>query len=1752
MNFLDGYSISELIYKSDNSTIYRGFRERDRTPVILKLPSETSPTPETIARYKKEYEIARALKSRGIVTALDCQESFHSVVLVFEDIGAVPLKQRVSAGLGLAEFLDIAIQLSEIVAQIHEGGAIHKDINPNNILFDPKTQNIKLIDFGISTTFTHENFSPQSVNVLEGTLAYLSPEQSGRMNRHLDYRTDFYSLGITFYELLLGQIPFTTQDPLELVHCHIAKQPTPPHHLNEKVPEIISKIVLKLIAKTAEERYQSAWGLKCDLEYCLEQLQMTGVIVPFQLGMKDIPSRFQVSQKLYGREAEIEKLLKAFERVAMGETSGAYTILVSGYSGIGKSTLVRELYKELPRTHGYFISGKFEQFQRDIPYYALISAFSNLVEQLLTETTENLQKWRDKILASLGENSQIIIDLIPKVELIIGSQPAVPEMRGIEAQNRFTLVFQNFIRVFCDREHPLILFLDDLQWADLATLKLLELLTSDRNTQYLLLISSYRDNEVDAIHPLRQTLEIIASHHQEAIAEIRLVPLELEQIEMLIADTLHHSSESVRPLAQLVLNKTGGNPFFINEFLKVLYREGLLYLNFSRLTDNTNRDLIWEWDLAAIEQLKATDNIVDLIAGRLRNLPDFVRDVLQCAACLGIQFDRNLLSQICNASEEEVLNALEEAVRAELLLTLFSYSKTHILTQYKFAHDRIQQAAYNSLNPSDRIALQLNIARLLLQHTPSEHLSDRIFEIIDRFNLAISLVTDATERQEVARLNLLAGRKAKAAAAYSAAVKYLEKSLSLCPQNSWESYYDFTLTVCEEAIEAHYLNTNFERAESLADIVLKNAKQNLDRIKTQELIIQSYTAQNKPSQALELGISTLEIIGLPLETDLEWELSLPALESLERVAQMSNPLDLSAMRVLMVICPSAYFIDPQKLLAIVLTMVNLTLRKGHSALSAYAYVWYAALSSALGKFELGYQAGQLALNLVDRYNAKDLKAKVYNLFCALVRHWKEPARNSIPMLQEGIRFGFETGDREYACYCIKDYCVHLFMSGEPLQWVVTRMQENEPKLLESKQYYSIYQTQIWQQVCCNLLNPKSYSPSLQGDTFDEVEILSILQESNNRTLLCVFYLAKLNLAYLFKDYSAALYHARAVDEYLDAVMGFLYVAIHNFYDSLALLALASENPSVDLERVESNQKQLKEWANLAPANFKHKYELVEAERARVAGNYWQAAELYNCAVRGANENCYLQEEALACELAAEFYWERNLNPLAQTYFQSAIESYRNWQAFAKVKQLEKRYISIFGELIHTTHNTQKTNEISLKTIKTTSDSQHLLDLASIIKASQTIGGEIILADLLKKLLKILIENAGAQTGYLLLAQNGNFFIEAAGSIDSENVSVLQSLPLENRLPLSVINYVARLHESVALDNATLEGNFTNDRYIQQNQAKSILCVPAIEQGQLTSIVYLENSLTPGAFSRDRVEVIKILATQAAISIENACLYQTLEDKVAKRTAELAEANAEITLLNERLKQENVRLSAEVEVVKRLQAMVLPKTAELQAIESLDIAVYMEPADEVGGDYYDVWKYDGGVKIAIGDVTGHGLESGVLTIMAQTAARSIHNEGQTNPCQFLNSLNRTLYDNIQRMNSDKSMSFILLDYRDGTLEFSGQHEEIIVVRAEGKIERIDTIDLGFPLALEPDIINFVAQRQITLESGDVVFLYTDGITEAFNLKRKEYGIDRLCEVLLAHYRENVEKICQAVVEDVQRYIGDQKVFDDLAIVVVKQK
>ncbi|QIR36434.1 AAA family ATPase [Tolypothrix sp. PCC 7910] len=1520
---IPGYQIVSQLYAGARTKVYQAIRQSDSLAVIIKMLAAEYPSFHELLQFRNQHTISKYLKIPGIIQPLSLDTYGNGYILVMSYTGDISLQEYIkNTNLCLLEFLNIAIQLITILHELHHNRVIHKDIKPANILINPQTKQVQLIDFSIASLLPKESPEIKNPNVLEGTLAYIAPEQTGRMNRGIDYRSDYYALGVTFYELLSGELPFVCNDPMELVHCHLAKIPKRLENSKE-IPKVISDIVMKLLAKNAEGRYQSALGLKHDLENCLYQLKNHGVITEFVIGKRDVCDRFLIPEKLYGREVEVSTLLQAFERIANGNSE---MMLVAGFSGIGKTAVVNEVHKPITRKQGYFIKGKFDQFNRNIPFSAFVQVFRDLMGQLLAESDTQLQIWKNKIIGALGDNAQVIIEVIPELERIIGAQPPAPELSGISAQNRFNLLFEKFIQVFTTPEHPLVIFLDDLQWADSASLKLIELLMGESSTGYLLLIGAYRDNEVFAAHPLMLTLDAIAKAKAK-VNTITLKPLSQQSLNQLVADTLHCAAILAQPLTELIYQKTQGNPFFTTQFLKALHQDGLITF------DSQTR--YWQCDITQVSAAALTDDVVQFMAQQLQKLPVETQEVLKLAACIGNQFDLGTLAIVLEQSETTAAIALWKALQLGLILPQSEVYKFYLSgdradidttnnekATYKFLHDRVQQAAYSLIPNEQKQTTHLTIGQLLLKHTNPTEITDKIFDIVNQFKLSIDLITDYQEQRKLAELALIAGRRAKHATAYAGAVDYYSIARTFLANHNWQDFYELLLAVYTEAVEAAYLNTDFEQMEQLAEIVLKYVNNILDVVPIYETKILACVAKNQLRLGLDIALAVLHDLGIdipayPTQEDIgkamgETHQILVGKEPLELVnlPLMTDARTKAAIRILSSMFGTAYNGCPEMLPLIVSQQVNLSIEYGNTTLSAFAYANYGLILCAFtGAVETSYQFGQLALNLIEQFSAEELRAKITAVFNNFIRHWQDPLQTILESLLAGYQSGLTTGDLEWAVWCIFGYSFQSYCAGKELTELEAELATYGIAIAELKQTTALNYHKAYHQAVLNLLGCSEVPYRLVGNVYNEDVMLPQHQEVNDRPAVYHVQINKVILCYLFGEYEQAIAQATLTEQYLDGVPGLYVSVLLPFYDALAQLAIlksVTEESSHSWQRVQNHQTKLKQYADYAPNNHLHKLHLVEAECCRVSGDSYTAMELYDRAIKGAKENGYLQEEALANELAAKFYLDGGKEKVAAGYMQSAYYCYSRWGAKAKTDDLANRYPDLLRPILQQTSQSWNPLE-TLATLATPHISVHAstnitqavsqslntsLDFAAVLKASQSLSSTIHFDELLRQLTQIILQNSGGDRCALILPNSdGNWYLQAIATPDHTE---LCSQPLEGNcnIPVKLIQYVKNTQEVVVIEHLKTDLPVI-DEYLTRQQPQSILCLPILHQGNLIGILYLQNRSTSGVFTSDRILILDFLCTQAAISLENARLYQqiahysqNLEAEVEQKTQAL--------------------------------------------------------------------------------------------------------------------------------------------------------------------------------------------------------------------------------------------------------------------------
>lgn len=1529
---VEGYSSAVPIHEGTETAVYRARAVDTGASVILKVTKSEYPTARELARLRREFGILRELDLPLTPKAVALKEHGHGLALIMADLGDCTLRQLLdSRRLGVEDTIRIAISLSDVLSEVHRRRIIHKDVTPRNIIVDEPTLEVRLIDFGISARLTQEMQSPGGLRGLEGTLVYIAPEQTGRMNRAVDLRADLYSLGAVLYEMLTGVVPFLAESPAELIHSHLARRPSPPHEQSPSVPAPLSDIVMTLLAKTPEERYQSDAGLRADLSECLEQWKAAKTIAPFPLRRHDKATELRRTQKLYGRERDVEALLQAFERACL---RGPELVLVSGYSGVGKSALVNEIHKLTALRSGSFVAGKFDQISRDAPLAPVVQAFRELILQILTESPESLARWKGDLLEALGENGRLLTDLIPELELIIGRQPEVPPLSPDQAKNRFELTLQSFLDIFADPEHPLVIFLDDLQWIDAASLKLLKLLLVDAYSEHMLIIGAYRDNEVQPGHPLLSMLDELQRAGFRA-TDLHLRPLDPQTVLSLVADTLTSGPDEVSELAELVYEKTQGNPFFAHQFMVELNEGDLLRFDAGAGA--------WRWDITRIRDANVTDNVVDLMVSKLQRLAPATRQAVMLASCFGYHFDLRSLSTIGEKSMIETAAALWEAMREGFVVPLDGDYRllegaeggakapelpAEFNVRYRFLHDRILHAAYSLIEPDRKQQLHLSIGRLLRRSGEAEPRDEDLLEIVRHLNLGTKGITDHAEGVDLARLDLRAGQRAKAATAYDAAADYLRAGVALLDDADWESSYDLSLALHMECAECDYLSGDVERATALFAALMSRAKTDVERALIYRMRARIFFSLSQNAEALAVGGQGLLSLGYPWVPEemhtqatfmselalVEANLGGRRIEDLIHAPEIQDPKLRAVLELFDAMILPAFQTPTCAFPVIVLKAINFSLKHGHTDASAYPYAAGAYLLAALlGRVSEGLAFSALAVALNKNFpNAMQLARVNVSVGCTLPMRYA--LRAGEPYFNAGVRAGLESGDLYMMGVSCFEWTLTKLGAGDQLEEVLENADKNLVHLRRSKEFPLATMT-ITRQSVAALMGRTQTRTTLSDERFNEEEFLGSLNDSQHGNSTFHYHILKLQIHHLYGEYTEAMAAGEAAELRVMFCAGTPHTKLLSFYRSLVILALPpAETPEEAARRSEilgRHRAQLDVLAESCPEGFGHLKALVDAEAARAAGDVPRAMHLYEQAIELSHERKAPHIEAMACELGGRFFLSIGVQKAAGAYIKDAYRAYLHWGAIPKAEALEVEYAHVLPALRvtaartkTTTTATDLTNTSSTILSRTTLGS--LRDAALVLRAAQTIAGEIDLPRVIDRLASLVLENAGAQRGALILSREGGFVVSAVFGGTSSAVDDGHGKPLDESddIARSVVLYVARTQESVVLDDTTAMTRFSEDPYIRSGAPKSLLCLPLLHQARLSGVLYLENRATSGVFNVARVELLALLSSQAAIAIENARLISTVRS-----------ANGEVKRANERLELDVARRTEELVTAK---------------------------------------------------------------------------------------------------------------------------------------------------------------------------------------------------------------------------------------------
>ncbi|MCJ8294297.1 MAG: diguanylate cyclase [Colwellia sp.] len=1526
---LSQFEIKKIIYSYEDTVVARvipNSAEFDATTVIIKYQNTDYPSAELDSRWKNEFNILRSIKSKWVIKAHALMQYKNCHILVLEDFSSTTLSDLIAKKtLTFTQRLHIASQLTSALAEVHHCQLIHRDINPSNILIDSKTLQLKLCDFALATRLSHKQIKIFNQD-LWGKFEYISPEQTGRTNIKVDYRSDFYSLGVTLYELFSERLPFTSQNAMTLLHSHIARTPEPLSKVKHGIPAVISTIISKLMDKSPENRYQSAYGLQTDLDTCLDKWQKNNSIDNFILATADVSRHFNVSNKLYGRENELATILAAYQRACTGHTELA---MVSGYSGVGKSALVHELQRNIIATDGLFIMGKCDQYNRGQPFLVIIEALQQLLQYLLSENCEKLNQWRTKLQAALGNNAAIITELLPDLALIIGTPPPLTVLPPAEAEMRLNMVFIDFVSVLYSKEQPLVIFLDDLQWVDMPTLTLLQQQVNERNKNGLYVIGAYRDNEVDEAHPLTIALQKI--EQANALTKIHLSPLKLQHVQQLLCNTLQCDFDHVSTLAEICFKKTQGNPFFLNQLLLSIYQDDSISYN--------HKDGIWQWCIETIKKHSMTDNVVDLMIKKFKQLNSETQVLASIASHLGHNFSLRQLSSACKYDPITTAKILWPLLQSGFILPqdehyqfiddVHSLNKSH----YCFLHDKVQQAAYQLTPEEGREELLLHIGKHWLDNITEEELEANLFTLLRVLNGAINIIDDKDDVKKIVSLNLRAGLKSKDAATYGTASSYLRIAKVHLGADAWQENPEQTLAIHKNLIETEFLAGNIETASTLYRNSVNSAPTYKEKIAL--ILVQAYQLQSRgcfsDTIAVLMGGLAILKVDFPLnEVEAEQQLLATFTSTQKLRHQSTDEQILTATRMTDKHCllrmeihnalSTAFYLSgcARSFATNACNMVQLTLDHGQCELSSIGYAAYATAMSMMGKKPIVcYEMSKLAKSVSDLWESKYHRATIYQYFASSYQHWCEPIENTYVFQEQVITWGEEGTNLLFAGYCVLFKACNKFIKGEKLQDLQTDIEQGLAFLNKKQQSATVNFVLLGAYQSLLALQEKTLTAnSLNTDSFNINQYFK--DNFHTPSMDMAFYTcATLRFSYLMNDEALQTQCLKNIDIVCMYLPDTPLMTESLFYQALILLdnnsaeaistgifkdnakggatddyqdKLSKEN----LAKAQEICDKFQTWAIDSNKNYQHKYLLIAAEIARVKGQDSLATELYSKALDAVEIANFIHCEALINERYAKYWSGLGQHRIAAHCIKDAYYLYARWGATAKCSLLEEQWPQQRFNLINASFGSGSSLQHSIQS--TLVEQTRSLDLHSLLKANQLLSEEIYVNSLLKKMMNVLMENAGAQTGAIIINDDEQLKLEIVGSINDSFGGIdcqLYNINLDDvdgaqqpLLPDTIIRYTQKTMKTLIINNPGEDPRFINNSYLRINNPKSVLCLPISGQGRLIAIVYLENNLIECAFTKKHKDTVELISAQAAVSLINARHYETLENKVAQRTEEL--------------------------------------------------------------------------------------------------------------------------------------------------------------------------------------------------------------------------------------------------------------------------
>lgn len=1776
---IEGYTHLELVSENSKTLIYRAFCTKSNKQVILKVLSHDYANATKIYLFKKEYEILTNIHSSYVIKPIELLYSGPMPIMVLEDIGGISLKEYCYSNTfhdesTLHEKLHIAIKITEAIADIHKFNYIHKDINPSNIIYNKKTDVLQIVDFGLATNVRSEQYDTSTNILLQGTLAYISPEQTGRMNRNLDYRTDFYSLGITLYELFSGKLPFYGNSTREWVYCHVAKKHEPLYESNPNFANSLSHIVDKLLSKTVELRYQSAHGILTDLRLAHIDLENTGTIQEFEIGLTDFSQLFELPQKIYGRETEISQIFSAFEELEIWKTE---LVLVHGYSGIGKTTLVGELFKPVIEKNGFFISGKFEEFKTNTPYYAFIQAFSGFVQYILAENDETIQEWKQIFTDELAENAQLIINVIPDLEKIIGTQATVGELAAVESQNRFIVTFLKFVQCIARNTPSLVLFLDDVQSADAASLEMIKNILADTNSDSIMIIVSYRSHEISRV----QGFETIIQKIEEAGVKTYNIPvkeLTIDHITLFLQDVFSAKTKDIREFTELCMDKTHGNPFFLREFLQDLFHKGYIILD--------EKKGEWSWNINLIRTTAITENVAEILSQRIRGLQAQVQKILLQASCIGNRFDLQTLSIINKQPYKEISLALHEILQAGFIQpTDQSFNDMFVQTPensiYRFNHERIMSSAYAMVDETIKQKNHFEIGSYLLNNLMPKQIDDNIFAIIEHCNKGAKFFPEQ-EYQRILELNIAAADKAKKSAAFSVTMLYLKEALNFLPSSIWQKDYSFALHFYTLCAEATYLNGLYSEMDDFSNIIFKNHVNITDLLWLYEIRILAYQAQHQQNNAIDegflflkkLGFRMSKTAGIPslLNQLIATNLLIMRYDSKKIVdlPTIKNKRIQAAMHIMGVLTHPLYDTNPTLFAIVIFKLVRLSLRYGAAPISPLAYMMYGMLTNVmLGKPQKGYEYGNIGLQLLQKLQAKRYWAETSVCYNLGVRIWKEPFKNSIDGLIDDFRISLETGDIGFAISSLATCTNYQFFAGQSLQTIMDTAQKYKRSLSHIPYQKGMKVMDMQLQAVYNLQNSPEHTDILTGEYFNEIEHF---EKKETLSQVAGAYLLKMMIA-LYTNKTTRAYESLMLGRtYIQSLAGILHYAMFYVYESLIILQqysfLQESEKKHALQKVKKNLKRIKTWSKSSFDNFGNKVALIEAEYARVTQDFKKASELYDKAITLAKEQNFLHEEALANEFAGKFWESQYKADFAAMYIYRAYKLYEIWGATVKVKSMQQEFeayitLSNSHDKTITTHSTHESSS-------TSSSHATSIDVETVMEAAKTISQEIVLTSLFEKILTIIIEHACAEKGILLLQESNDtskYIIEAQGILENNSVHVTHcnTIPTENNLPISVLRYVIRTQESLILHNAFKKGTFIRDEYIKKNNTKSIVVIPILHQSKLTGILYLENNQTSEVFNEQKIGVLSLLCMQAAISIENARLYNSLEIKVAERTKEVVEQK-------EIIEFKNKEITDSIQYAKQIQAAILPQKTTF-AQHFTDFFILYKPKDIVSGDFYWFQSFENIKVLGVADCTGHGVPGGFMSMLGITLLNEIVIKNQNfNTALILQKLRKEIVSALHQtgdlgeQRDGMDIALCIIDTKHMKVSYAGafnslyclRAKELPILQADAVTEFENFVLYEFKADRMPishyTIMNPFTEKSFDIIQNDILVLFSDGFQDQIGgSENKKYLSLRFKNLLLTHSSKPCKEIKKSLEKELQTWMTvslKHEQVDDITVIGIK--